>query len=135
MYASPVSLLRLRPPRRKENRGKFAPAVRGRPPELRLRGVYARRSHSGGFWPLKKGGCSGEKFTCGLQVYGWERFTIRGAYDVEKSSHMLNFTYEDDLKLKKKHVAGVSRTFYLSTEAISRPPQSRETIPLRHGTL
>jgi hypothetical protein len=29
-----------------------APAERGRPPELRLRGVDARRSHSGGFWPL-----------------------------------------------------------------------------------
>jgi hypothetical protein len=34
------------------------------------------------------------------------------------------------LKLKKKHVAGVSRTFYLSTETNIRPPQSRETIPL-----
>jgi hypothetical protein len=43
---------------------------------------------------------------------------------------MLNFTYEDDIEIKNKHVAGVSRTFYLSTESISRPPQSRETIPL-----
>jgi hypothetical protein len=37
MYASPVSLLRLPTPRRRVNRGKFAPAVRGRPPELLLR--------------------------------------------------------------------------------------------------
>jgi hypothetical protein len=44
---------------------------------------------------------------------------------------MLNFTYEDGFKIKNKHVAGVSRTFYLSTETIRRPPQSRETIPLR----
>jgi hypothetical protein len=45
-------------------------------------------------------------------------------------AYILNFTYEDDLKIKNKHVAGVSRTFYLSTETISRPPQSREPIPL-----
>jgi hypothetical protein len=47
-----------------------------------------------------------------------------------QSIHMLNFTYEDDIKIKNKHVAEISRTFYLSTETISRPPQSRETIPL-----
>jgi hypothetical protein len=47
-----------------------------------------------------------------------------------RSIHMLNCTYEDDIKIKKKHVAGISRTFYLSTETISRLPQSRETIPL-----
>jgi hypothetical protein len=29
-------------------------------------------------------GDTGEKFTCGLQVYGWKRSTIRGAYEVEK---------------------------------------------------
>jgi hypothetical protein len=44
---------------------------------------------------------------------------------------MFNFTYEDDIKIKNKHVAGISRTFYLSIETISRPPRSRETIPLR----
>jgi hypothetical protein len=44
---------------------------------------------------------------------------------------MLNFTYEDNIKIKNKHAAGISRTFYLSTETISRPPQSRETIPLK----
>jgi hypothetical protein len=38
---------------------------------------------------------------------------------------MLNFTYEDHIKIKNKHVAGISRTFYLSTETISRPPQCR----------
>jgi hypothetical protein len=43
---------------------------------------------------------------------------------------MLNFKYEDDIKIKNKHVPGMSRTFYLSKETISRPPQSRETIPL-----
>jgi hypothetical protein len=32
----------------------------------------------------------------------------------------LNFTYEDNIKMKYKQVAG-----------ISRPPQSRETIPLK----
>jgi hypothetical protein len=50
-------------------------------------------------------------------------------------AHMLNFTYEDDIKFKNKHVAGISRTFYLSVETISRPPQSRETIPLSYMTL
>jgi hypothetical protein len=44
---------------------------------------------------------------------------------------MLNFTYEDDIKIKSKHVAGISRTFHLSIETLSRPPQSRETIPLK----
>jgi hypothetical protein len=47
-----------------------------------------------------------------------------------RSIHMLNFTYEDDIKIKNKHVTGISRNFYLSTETISRPPQSRETIAL-----
>jgi hypothetical protein len=45
-------------------------------------------------------------------------------------AYMLNFSYEDDIKIKNKHVVGVSRTFYLSTETISRPPQSEATIPL-----
>jgi hypothetical protein len=45
-----------------------------------------------------------------------------------RSIHMLNFTYEGNIKIKNEHVA---RTFYLSTETISRPPQSRETIPLK----
>jgi hypothetical protein len=34
---------------------------------------------------------------------------------------MLNFTYEEDVKIKNKHVAGISRTFYLSIETIRRP--------------
>jgi hypothetical protein len=34
------------------------------------------------------------------------------------------------LKLKNKSVVGISLTFYLSIETISRPPQSHETIPL-----
>jgi hypothetical protein len=48
---------------------------------------------------------------------------------------MLNFTYEDDIKIKYKHVAGISRTYYLSKETISRLPQSRETIPLKALTI
>jgi hypothetical protein len=47
-----------------------------------------------------------------------------------RSIHMLNFTYEDDIKIKYEQVVGISRTYYLSKETISRPPQSRETIPL-----
>jgi hypothetical protein len=41
---------------------------------------------------------------------------------------MINFTYEDDIEIKNKHVAGISITFYLPIEAFRRPPQSRETI-------
>jgi hypothetical protein len=74
MYASPVSLLHLPPPRRRVNRGKFAPAGCGRlselllrsggdgrysapaewgcPPELLLRSVDVRSRQSGGFWAL-----------------------------------------------------------------------------------
>jgi hypothetical protein len=29
--------------------------------------------------------------------------------------HMLDFSYEDDIKIKNKHDAGISRTLYLST--------------------
>jgi hypothetical protein len=38
---------------------------------------------------------------------------------------MSYFTYEDDVKIKNKHAAGIS------IENISRPPQSREIIPLK----
>jgi hypothetical protein len=48
----------------------------------------------------------------------------------QRSIHMLSSTYEDDIKIKNKHVAGISTTFYLSIETISRPSESRETIPL-----
>jgi hypothetical protein len=72
-YASPASLLRLPPPRRRLTRGKFAPArrghtlvthlrsgdtrycapvERGRPPVMRLRGGDAQRQQSGVFWAL-----------------------------------------------------------------------------------
>jgi hypothetical protein len=44
MYASPVSLLRLPPPRRRVNRGKFARVVRGHPIELLLRSGDGRQS-------------------------------------------------------------------------------------------
>jgi hypothetical protein len=47
-----------------------------------------------------------------------------------RSMHVLNFTYEDNIKIKYKQAAGISRTYYLSKETISRPLQSRETIPL-----
>jgi hypothetical protein len=47
------------------------------------------------------------------------------------SIHTLNFTYEDDHKIKFKYFAGTSRTICLSTETISRPPQSCETISLK----
>jgi hypothetical protein len=42
---------------------------------------------------------------------------------------MLNFTYEGDIRIENKYHAGISRTLYLFTETISRPPQSREIIP------
>jgi hypothetical protein len=54
------------------------------------------------------------------------RVTKKGC---RRSIHMFNFTYEDNIKIKNKHVAGISMTFYLSIETISRPPQSHETIP------
>jgi hypothetical protein len=43
---------------------------------------------------------------------------------------MSKLTCEDEIKIKNKYVAGISRTFYLSIETINRPPQFRETIPL-----
>jgi hypothetical protein len=48
---------------------------------------------------------------------------------------VLNFTNEDDIKIKNKHVAGLSMTYYLSIKTISMPPQSRETIPLNNRNL
>jgi hypothetical protein len=38
-------------------------------------------------------------------------------------------------KFKKKHVAGIPRTFYLSIEAINWAPEFRETIPLTMDDL
>jgi hypothetical protein len=46
------------------------------------------------------------------------------------SIYMLNLTYEDDIKIKYKQVAGISR---ISKETISMPPQSREKIPFSQG--
>jgi hypothetical protein len=37
-----------------------------------------------------------------------------------KHTHMLNFEYEDDMKMKNKYLMAISRT--LSTETISRGP-------------
>jgi hypothetical protein len=48
-----------------------------------------------------------------------------------QSVHMLNFEYEDDIKMKIKNLASISRTLYLTTETISRPPNLHETIPLK----
>jgi hypothetical protein len=47
--------------------------------------------------------------------------------------HMLNFTYADDIKIKYKQAAGISRTYYLSKGTISRPPKSRDTISLKRN--
>jgi hypothetical protein len=41
-----------------------------------------------------------------------------------------NFRYTDGFKIKNKYFPAISRTLYLSTETIRRPPQSHETIPL-----
>jgi hypothetical protein len=46
----------------------------------------------------------------------------RETYRYRRSLHMLIFTYEDDIKIKNYHVEVISRTFYLSTETISRLP-------------
>jgi hypothetical protein len=62
-----------------------------------------------------------------LLLGGWRCKSDTG----EAYVHMLNFTYKDAIKIKNKHDAGISRTFYLSTETIRRPPQSRETIHLK----
>jgi hypothetical protein len=51
-----------------------------------------------------------------------------------KYIHMLNFEYEDDIRIKNKYFATIYYigTSYLSNKTINRPPQSHETIPLRH---
>jgi hypothetical protein len=46
---------------------------------------------------------------------------------------MVNFEYEGDIKMKNKYLAAISigeHICLVSTATISRPPQSRETIPL-----
>jgi hypothetical protein len=45
---------------------------------------------------------------------------------------MLNFAYEDDIKIRNKYFPAISRILYLSKKTISRPPQSHVTIPLKH---
>jgi hypothetical protein len=44
-----------------------------------------------------------------------------------------NFRHEDGFKINNKYFPAISRTLYLSTETISRPQQSHETIPLKEG--
>jgi hypothetical protein len=43
---------------------------------------------------------------------------------------MLNFVYEDDIKIRNKYFPATSRILYLSKKTIRRSPQSHETIPL-----
>jgi hypothetical protein len=47
--------------------------------------------------------------------------------------NMFNFRYEDGFKINNKYFPAISRILYLSTETISRPPLSHETIPLNNG--
>jgi hypothetical protein len=72
---------------------------------------------------LLGGGWPGEKGACGHLFALAERDAIVHC-KIQKFSAFLPF---------KSHSQGkfFSRTFYLSTETISRPPQSRETIPLK----
>jgi hypothetical protein len=44
--------------------------------------------------------------------------------------YMLNFVYEEDIKIRTKYFPAISMILYLSKKTISRPPQSHETIPL-----
>jgi hypothetical protein len=46
------------------------------------------------------------------------------------SMHLLNFEYENAIKLKNKWLAAISRTLNLSTDTISRPPQYRKAVLL-----
>jgi hypothetical protein len=45
--------------------------------------------------------------------------------------NILNFKYEDDIKIYDKYFPAIFRILYLSSETISRPPQSHATIPLK----
>jgi hypothetical protein len=115
MYATPVSLLRLPPPRRRVNQGKFAPAVPA------VRAAPAERGR-----PLER--------SCGAWTPAKEEEDVK-AMPGKHTYSMLNFTYEDNIKIKSKHVAGISKTFHQSIETHSRPPQSRETIPLKTNNM
>jgi hypothetical protein len=61
----------------------------------------------------------------------WRRETRQRC---RRNIHMLSFTYEDEIKIKSKHVSGIPRTFHLPIETLSRPPQSRETVHLMPNT-
>jgi hypothetical protein len=117
-YASPVSLLRLPPPRRRVNRGKFAPAERGRPKaavwriftallgrvireELCLRaslcqgGDPAQRRN---YAPSLAGAFKNPlnlKTPAGA-VFSPDHPPPRRSEMCRRSIYMLNFTYEDD---------------------------------------
>jgi hypothetical protein len=43
---------------------------------------------------------------------------------------MFNFIYEDGFKINNNYFPAISRVLYLSTETISKPIKSHETIPL-----
>jgi hypothetical protein len=46
--------------------------------------------------------------------------------------NMFNFRYEDGFKINNNYFLAITRILYLSTETISKPPQSHETIPFNH---
>jgi hypothetical protein len=83
---------------------------------------------------------SGAEFLTDILKKGSKRFTLVGNTDkgtllhgtaLLNSINMFNFRYEDGFKINNKYFPAISKILYLSTETISRPPQSHETVPLR----
>jgi hypothetical protein len=107
------------------------------PPDCRLRASLPHRSSSDARSAHSRPPPPHRSITSGCPLptgANFPRFTLllgggRHKSDTSKA-YMLNFTYEDDTKIKNKHVTGISRTYYISIQSISRPTQSRETIPL-----
>jgi hypothetical protein len=44
--------------------------------------------------------------------------------------NFLNFNFENGFEIKNNHDPGISRILSQSNKTFSRPPQSRETVPL-----
>jgi hypothetical protein len=106
--------LSLRAPKIRQN----VASGRPRPAGAALAGVPAPQERTSG--RPRPAGVNFPRFT--LLLGGWRRKSNTGEAYRYIPPGMLNFTYEDDIKIKNKHVEGISRTYYLPIQTISRPP-------------
>jgi hypothetical protein len=71
------------------------------------------------------------------KLFIWQHWPVHFAprHVPSHGINMLNFRYEDGVKINNNYFPALSRELSLSTETISKPPQSHETIPLKQNFI